>query len=75
LPTGDFQHRRKTVGRDIMNNSKEECNVAHKNEKKATKKDENWREICKDCDILSRFSDCTFGCEFIMDSQKRKQKK
>ena len=58
-----------------MNNSKYEKIVASVNEKKATKKDDDWKEICKDCEIFSRFSDCTFGCEFIMDSQKRKSKK
>jgi hypothetical protein len=57
-----------------MNDTKEERVNANKKEKKATKKDDDWREICKDCDILSRFSDCTFGCEFIMESQKRKTK-
>jgi hypothetical protein len=58
-----------------MNNNKEEKSVASGKEKKATKKDDDWREICRDCEILCRFSDCVFGCEFIMDSQKRKSKK
>jgi hypothetical protein len=58
-----------------MNNSKEKRSVDSANEKKATKKYDDWKEICRDCEILSRFSDCTFGCEFIMDSQKRKSKK
>jgi hypothetical protein len=70
-----FPTQKKTVGRDSMNNCKEERYVASANEKKAIKKDDDWREICKDCEILSRFSDCVFGCEFIMDSQKMKSKK
>jgi hypothetical protein len=58
-----------------MNISKENRSIAPGKEKNAIKKDDDWREICKDCEILSRFSDCTFGCEFIMDLQKRKSKK
>ncbi|UCE37781.1 MAG: hypothetical protein JSW00_00610 [Thermoplasmata archaeon] len=62
-----FQQRRKTVGRENM--SKRKYKIRY------TKKDDEWKKMCEDCDILSEFGDCAFGCELIIDSQKRKTKK
>ncbi|MEE9150641.1 MAG: hypothetical protein V3U20_02255 [Thermoplasmata archaeon] len=58
-----------------MSKSKESRRVAPASEKKATKKDEDWREMCKDCEILRLYNECTFGCELVNNSLKRIPKK
>ena len=70
----DLQHSRKTVGRDMMSKSKDRRRVAPANEEKATKRDEDWKEMCKDCEILKLYNDCTFGCERVKASLRRKAK-
>ena len=54
-----------------MGQSKEGRSVAPANGKKATKKDRDWKEICKDCDIVRLGNDCTFGCEFLKASLRK----
>jgi len=58
-----------------MSKSKDSRRVAPAKEKKATNKDEDWKEMCKDCEILRLYNDCTFGCELVKDSLKRIRKK
>jgi hypothetical protein len=62
----DFQHRRNTVGRDIMSNEVDGGGVA------PVRKKENWKEICKDCDVLKLDLGCGFGCEIIISNTKKK---
>lgn len=71
----DFQQRRKTVGRDRMSKSKECGGIEPAEEKKAKSKDEDWKELCKDCEILRLYNDCTFGCELVSNSLKKISKK
>lgn len=33
--------------------------------KKTTKIEENWKEICKNCEVLKLQLDCGFGCEIV----------
>jgi len=35
---------------------------------------EDWKEICKDCEILKRGNNCFYGCE-IIKAALRKEKK
>ena len=58
-----------------MNKGKYSRSVAPANEKDATKRDEDWKEICKDCEIFRVCNDCTFGCEFIKNVLKKSNKK
>jgi hypothetical protein len=58
-----------------MSKSKDSRRVAPAKEKKATNKDEDWKEMCKDCEILRLYNDCTFGCELVKNSLKRTSKK
>jgi hypothetical protein len=62
--TGNFQHRRKTVGRDKVRKDKNGGN----------KQNEDWKEICKDCEILKKGNNCYYGCE-IIKAALRKEKK
>ena len=69
---GDLQHRRKTVGSDRMNKCKEKRSVAPADEEEATNRNEDWKEMCKDCEILRLYHDCTFGCELVKAHLRRK---
>ena len=71
----DFQQRRKTVGRDKMSENKDSREITPVKEKKDINKDEDWKELCKDCEILKLYNDCTFGCELVKKSLKRISKK
>lgn len=71
----DFQQRRNTVGRDRMSKNKDDREVVPAKEKKGQNKDEDWKELCKDCEILKLYNDCTFGCELVKKSLKRIPKK
>jgi hypothetical protein len=54
-----------------MNKSKNSRKVAPANEKEATNRDEDWKEMCKDCEILRLYNDCKFGCEFVKNVLKK----
>jgi hypothetical protein len=58
-----------------MNKSKNSRKVAPSNEKEATNRDEDWKEMCKDCEILRLYNDCKFGCEFVKNVLKKSSKK
>jgi len=58
-----------------MSKNKDSRGVAPAKEKKAISKDEDWKELCKDCEILRLYNDCTFGCELVNKSLKRTSKK
>jgi len=58
-----------------MSKSKRCRRVAPANEKEATIRDEDWKEMCKDCEILRLYNDCTFGCEFVKNVLKKSSKK
>ena len=58
-----------------MNKGKYGRSVEPANEKEATKRDEDWKEMCKDCEILRLYNDCTFGCEFVRNVLKKSNKK
>ncbi len=59
----DFQHRRNTVGCEKMNNETDEVSV---------KKEENWKDICKNCEVLRLDLGCGFGCEIIASKLKKR---
>jgi hypothetical protein len=42
--------------------------------KKDTKK-EDWKEICRDCEILKKGNNCFYGCEIIKDALKERKNK
>lgn len=70
---GELQHSSNTVGSDRMKKSKKGGNVAPAEKKKATR-NEDWKEICKDCEILKKGNNCYYGCE-IIKAALRKEKK
>lgn len=42
--------------------------------KKNNAKDEDWKEICRDCDILIKGNNCFYGCEIIKAALRREEK-
>jgi hypothetical protein len=38
-------------------------------------KDIDWKKVCDDCELLKLIDDCSFGCELIAASLKRKDPK
>ncbi|UCE73568.1 MAG: hypothetical protein JSV56_11155 [Methanomassiliicoccales archaeon] len=58
-----------------MSKDKKSRNVATANDIEATKGSGNWKDMCDNCEFLRIDNDCIFGCEFIKDSLKRRQKK
>jgi hypothetical protein len=71
---GDFQHSSNTVGCDIVRKSKKGGSVAPAVKKKATRNEE-WKKICKDCEILKKGNNCYYGCEIIKAALKKEKKK
>ena len=57
-----------------MSKSKACRKVAPANKKEATGKDEDWKEICKDCEFLGIYNDCSFGCELLKASLRKIKK-
>jgi hypothetical protein len=49
--------------------------VAPADEEEATKKDEDWKDTCKDCEIRRLYLDCSFGCELVKTSLRKLAKK
>jgi hypothetical protein len=68
---GILQHRRNTVGCEKMDEIK-----SSNKKSSARNTDEDWKEICKFCEIFRLYEGCEFGCELIKASlQKNKRKK
>jgi hypothetical protein len=36
---------------------------------------EDWKEICKDCEILKTGNNCFYGCEIIKAALRKEKKK
>ncbi len=68
-----FQHSSNTVGCDIVGKRKKGGGVAPAVKKKATE-NEDWKEICKDCEILKKGNNCFYGCEIIKAVLKKEKK-
>jgi hypothetical protein len=68
-----FQHRRKTVGSEMMNKDEKSRRVAPAKKEEATCENEDWKNICEKCEILRLYNDCTFGCELVKASLEKKK--
>jgi sulfatase maturation enzyme AslB (radical SAM superfamily) len=68
---GNFQHRRNTVGCKMINEKEESRLASSAAKKKIIKKNENWKEKCKDCEVLKLEMGCAFGCEMLKASNKK----
>lgn len=42
--------------------------------KKKAAKNEDWKEICRDCEILKKGNNCFYGCEIIKAALKKEKK-
>ena len=71
---GRFQHSSNTVGCDIVEKSKMGGNVTPAEKKKAIR-NEDWKDICKNCEILKKGNNCFYGCEIIKAALRKEKKK
>ena len=72
--SGEFQHSSNTVGCDRVEKCKKGGNVAPAAKKKATI-NEDWKDICKNCEILKKGNECVYGCEIIKAALRKEKKK
>lgn len=58
-----------------MNNTKKNRGIAPAKKEKATDENEDWKEICENCEILRLYHGCTYGCELVKASLNKRKKK
>jgi hypothetical protein len=64
-----FQHSSNTVGCDLVRKGKKGGEKTP-----AEKRNEDWKEICKNCEILKKGNNCFYGCEIIKAALKKEKK-
>jgi len=46
-----------------------------KDKNRKTEENEDWKKICKDCEILKKGNNCFYGCEIIKAALRKEKKK